>query len=193
MPERRVSPAADQACLACPWRKANQGRPHPHNWYSGRNLKRLWSALRSGGRMTCHPTDPENAVPAGERPAPRHVRTRECAGALILVQREFMRFQAALRDGEDLAACYERYRNANPNGLSLNGLRTLVARTVFAGTPGVLRMTRPGLNDPAVGYRKLTPWVRDESRPPAGNDPAGGASARERGAARHDRKGSDEC
>ena len=77
-------------CSNCPWRKSNQGKPHPHGWYSVKNLRRLWSGLRTSRApgMTCHPTDPNNDVPEGCRAAPEGSEAKECAGALLLVQRE---------------------------------------------------------------------------------------------------------
>jgi hypothetical protein len=43
--------------------------------------------------MTCHPTDPNNEVPEGSRAAPEGSEPKECAGALLLVQRELNAFQ----------------------------------------------------------------------------------------------------
>lgn len=83
-------PCAPKACVACPWRKANQGKPHPHGWYDQSNLDRLWRGLRTGEApgMTCHPTDTNNLVPEGHREPPESAVRHECTGALILVQRE---------------------------------------------------------------------------------------------------------
>ena len=82
--------AMTSPCAACPWRKSNQGKPHPHGWYTKKNLERLWAGLRSGEApgMTCHPTDLNNEVPEGHRAPPETVEAKECAGALILVIRE---------------------------------------------------------------------------------------------------------
>lgn len=54
--------AAPHACSACPWRLANQGKRHPDGWYAKANLSRLWSRLRRGEAMSCHPSDPNNEV-----------------------------------------------------------------------------------------------------------------------------------
>jgi hypothetical protein len=53
--------------------------------------------------MSCHPTGPSDPVPAGVRPAPPDAATLECAGSLILRQRDLMRFQrlAEAHPGED--------------------------------------------------------------------------------------------
>lgn len=59
--ESPVAAASDSPCLACPWGTANRSRPTPGGWYSRRNLDRLWSGLRRGARMSCHPTDPRMA------------------------------------------------------------------------------------------------------------------------------------
>lgn len=65
-----VKPATQHPCVHCPWRAANQGKPHPGGWYTKANLQRLWAGMRRGGDMTCHPTDPAIPVPEGIRPAP---------------------------------------------------------------------------------------------------------------------------
>lgn len=87
--------AMKQPCANCPWRKSNQGKPHPHGWYTVQNLRRLWKGLRTGEApgMTCHPTDPNNEVPEGCRAAPEGAEAKECAGALLLVQKELNIFQ----------------------------------------------------------------------------------------------------
>ena len=83
------------ACSACPWRRANLGKPHPHGWFEQSNLDRLWAGLRTGEApgMTCHPTDPNNLVPEDHTPAPEDGTTLECTGALVLIQRELRVFE----------------------------------------------------------------------------------------------------
>jgi hypothetical protein len=88
-----IKPAAARPCAACPWRTANQGKRHPMGWYTKANLQRLWAGMRRGEDMTCHPTDPDNPVPPGSTPVRPGAVTIECAGSLILKQREVMRFQ----------------------------------------------------------------------------------------------------
>ena len=154
MPEPSEAPP----CVACPWRDANRGKRHPDGWYTQANLARLWRGLRNGEPMSCHPTDPNNEVSpaaqaAGYRPAPPGTQLLECRGAIILQQRELWHLQET-HDG-DLKA----YRAANPRGLTRDGVRALVARMVFGGTPFALKMARPDLNA-AVGYSRLRPWRR---------------------------------
>lgn len=124
--------AMAKPCPDCPWRKSNQGKPHPHGWYSRRNLRRLWAGLRSGKApgMTCHPTDPDNLVPEGHRGAPEGSRPKECAGALLLVQRELRKLEKTP----------ERYLKENRDGLTRSGVafwaleRCVLANTPFGGT-----------------------------------------------------------
>ena len=54
--------AAKSPCQACPWRVENHGKRHPDGWYTKANLRRLWSGIRRGEEMSCHPTDPSNPV-----------------------------------------------------------------------------------------------------------------------------------
>ena len=86
---------APVACSACPWRKANLGKPHPHGWYQQANLDRLWNGLRTGEApgMTCHPTDANNLVPEGHKAAPEDGTKLECTGSLVLIQRELRVFE----------------------------------------------------------------------------------------------------
>lgn len=93
MKEQRteVDPPHATPCAACPWLTGNHRRPHPEGYYTDANRRRLWNGLRTGEApgMTCHPTDPEN------QPVKDVQRTRECAGAVILAQRELTAFEAS--------------------------------------------------------------------------------------------------
>jgi hypothetical protein len=152
-------------CRACPWRVSNQGTRHPDGWYTARNLARLWGGLRNGEDMSCHPTDPDNpvserAAAAGYRPAPGDARKRECVGAAILKQREFMLLQEV--HDADLRA----YRAARPRGLTRGGLLVLLERALFGGTPlsGPV-MPLPNLDEPDVHYAPLGQWEPPPANP----------------------------
>lgn len=147
------------ACQACPWRLENQGKPHPDGWYRPANLRRLWQGMRRGADMSCHPTDPTNPVSVdaqavGYRPAPGHSKVRECVGAHVVKQREFMRWH------DDYGGNISAYRKAHPNGLMRTGLLALAERYVFGGVPmiGGRPLPKPNLNDPDIGYDKLPAW-----------------------------------
>lgn len=160
---RKVSPAAPNPCSACPWRLTNHGKPHPDGWYTKRNRARLWSKLRTGENMSCHPTDPTNPVPAGHACAPEGAQTLECAGALVLQQRELMRFQAVAKEfdaGTLKGRAFAFYRKLYPGGMTLAGLGSLVQRAVFGGVFGVA-MSRPDLRA-EVGHDALKPWSADD-------------------------------
>jgi hypothetical protein len=154
-----IAPATLHPCVHCPWRTTNQGKPHPLGWYTKANLRRLWAGMRRGEDMSCHPTDPRNPVPDGARPAPEGSTTLECAGSLILKQREVMHFQQLAEDhpGEDP---FKLYRQAHPRGLTRDGLWAVVSRAMFGGVPviGGLAMTRPDLNEPGISAPGLAGW-----------------------------------
>jgi len=160
-------PCAPTACSACPWRKSNQGKPHPHNWYAQSNLDRLWRGLRTGEApgMSCHPTDARNEVPDGHRAAPDGSIMHECAGSLLLVQRELTEAQ---RVG------VESYPKRMPF-LSKSGLRWWgLARVVFAGTP-VGGPPMPVIDeDPDIYY---APIARARTRPCSSSSPASAGSS----------------
>lgn len=154
-------PAAASPCVHCPWRPSNQGKRHPDGWYTKANLASLWARLRRGDQMSCHPTDPGNPVSeraqaAGYRSAPAGSKVRECTGALIVAQREFM----ILQDG--MGADLRRYRRERPKGLTRDGILAMIDRFMFGGTAfGGITMTRPDLGQDDVGV----PWL--EWSPPS--------------------------
>ena len=154
---RRVESACPRPCAACPWRTENHGKPHKNGWYTARNRVRLWSKLRRGDSMTCHQTDPENPVPVGAKPAPKDATTRECAGGLILQQREIEKVQGF--------ETFRDYVRSSRVGLTLRGLSGLVERFLFGGVPvlgaGAIKMTATNLNEP-VSHLPLGEWKPDE-------------------------------
>lgn len=160
---QEMAPACPKPCAQCPWRLSNQGQRHPHGFYTKTNLRRLWTGLRDGERMTCHPTDPEMAEFEGyEGTAERHV-THECAGSLILVQREMMRAQAAMAeaDAEGMRDGLKRYRKLSPRGLTRDGIQVHFWNAMVT-MPGGLKVAKPNLGDETIGYEPLAPWSPDE-------------------------------
>lgn len=158
-------PAAKTPCAACPWRLSNQGKRHPNGWYTKANLRRLWKGLRRGEPMSCHPTDPHNPVTpedeaAGHKPAPEGMEPRECAGSLIVCQREAVIFDAIAKEPEVDAtkSGLRAYRERRKGGMTREGLAEVISRYFFGGTPlGGGEMSRPDLNDSDVGHPDL-PW-----------------------------------
>lgn len=146
-----VIEATGKPCTVCPWRTANQGKPHPHGWYTVANLRRLWSKLRRGEMMTCHATDPSNPIPEGYKAVPEAATTRECSGAIIVQQREFMRLQEHLLKGGTLAS----YRKVSPRGLTREGAVEIMGDALFA-YPGQTKRIKPNLNQAGIGHPDLT-------------------------------------
>ncbi len=150
----KVEPACPVPCKHCPWRLANQGsKPDPHRFYTPGNLARLWKGLRAGARMSCHPTDPRMAEFEGyEDQADREV-TNECAGALVLVQREWMVFQKMCEADPKGKRTLQLYRKQRPNGLLREGLVAIMERAMLGGTVlNPVAMSRPNLADEEIGY-----------------------------------------
>lgn len=164
-PTAAIKPACPVPCKSCPWRLANQGsKPDPHKFYTKTNLARLWRGLRDGARMSCHPTDPRMAEFAGYESLADRDTTHECAGALTLVQREFMKFQE-LAEANPTGKTLQQYKKLHPKGLTRYGLIGIIERATFGGT--VLdrtAMTLPDLNDAEIGYDVLGTWIAREAK-----------------------------
>lgn len=147
-------------CEACPWRLSNRGRRHPDGWYTVKNLRRLWAGLRRGNGMTCHPTDPKNLVTeraqaAGYRPAPEHAKMRECAGALVVLERELHIAQSW---------GIKKYLRDRRLGMTMGGLVWLAERFMFSATPLVLPLPKVDLNEADIGHPNLA-WDGAEAYP----------------------------
>lgn len=105
--------------------------------------------------MSCHPTDPNNPVPEGCTPS-KASTTLECAGALILVQREVMKLQALVDAGDPKAL--QTYRREHNAGLTKRGILVVVEREMFQGAFGQLVMSKPDLDQP-VSHSPLGDWA----------------------------------
>lgn len=126
--------------------------PDPHGFYSRKNLARLWKGLRSGARMSCHPTDPRMAEFEGYESLAEREVAHECAGALVLAQRELMTFQDVVH-ADPHGNSLKTYRAKRPNGLTRIGLVAIVERSMLGGTVfDPVKMALPDLRDPEIGY-----------------------------------------
>ena len=141
-------------CAQCPWRMSNRGKRiktkyASYGWYTKKNLQRLWAGLRTGEApgMTCHPTDPDNERPEDWKEVPKEAKTKECAGALLLIQRELDLFK------KDIKA-YAKGRMRK--GLSKYGVAWWgISRCSLAGTPfGGSHMPKID-EDPDIQYEPL--------------------------------------
>jgi hypothetical protein len=110
--------------------------------------------MRRGERMTCHPTDPRMVEWPGYEGTGNSREVRECAGALILQQREFEVCQS------DYKANVAQYRRERSMGLTKDGLRAILHRALFGATPlgGGLPMASVNLNDPDTYHEPLGEW-----------------------------------
>ncbi len=135
--DRKVSQANPHPCAACPWRTENHGKRHAEGWYTEKNRRRLWSKLRRGDSMTCHPTDP--------RMGSESETTHECAGGLVLQQREVKKFEAACLASKNTGL--KDYLRSNPGGMTKVGLLRVVERA-FSGLFGRRSMPALDLNEP---------------------------------------------
>jgi hypothetical protein len=157
-------PPTPSPCSECPWRVSNRGRANQHGFYTARNLARLWSGLRRGQRMTCHPTDPHMSDFAGYEDTAVRTVTHECAGAAILVQRELARFQDAAHaaESEGQRDAFRRYRAGRKKTMTFAGLQAAVTTYLFGAAPPPfgdgLPTRKMDLNEPDVQYEPLGEW-----------------------------------
>lgn len=157
----KVESCAFEPCPDCPWRVSNRGRRSKHKvegekygWFTQRNRDRLWAGMRRGEAMTCHPTDPRHPG------SPEDAKTKECAGALILQQRELVVLDRLMKAGDDSSQTLRRYKKLRPGGLTRDGLAILAWNAQFGAVPlmGGREMGRPNLNaEVEVAPGKL-PW-----------------------------------
>jgi hypothetical protein len=79
--------------------------------------------------------------------------THECAGALVLVQREWMAFQELAQANPKGQRGLQLYRKQRPNGMTREGLIALMERALLGGTVlNPVAMARPNLGDKEIGY-----------------------------------------
>jgi len=157
--EKAVS-STGRPCAVCPWRRANQGTPHPHGFYTKTNLRRLWTGLKAGERMTCHPRDPRMAEFEGYEKTAASQATPECAGALTLVQRELAKFghiaKTVEAEGADRSETLRRYRRTSPAAMTREGLAEYLYAMAFASNPVTgLHAPAVSLGDAEIGYAPL--------------------------------------
>jgi hypothetical protein len=167
---RAIVSASPRPCAHCPWRTEHHGRRTRHGFYRASNLRRLWAGLRGGERMTCHPTDPEMAEFAGFEQTAGCERTLECAGSLVLIQRELTRFHAAAEQAKaDGGTALERYRAAvGTRGLTRDGLAAHVFAMLAGPTPlcgGVVPRSM-NLNEPGISAPDVPAWGECALDPP---------------------------
>jgi len=140
-------------CEHCPWRLSNHGKRTPWGFYTKANLTRLWNQIRRGGKgQSCHPTDPSHKdhIEAGAKPG---ANPQECAGAIILVRREFA--AAADETGKINDETLARYKRDRKDGLTRSGLiYWLLSRLQLGGTPfGQDKL--PEVNDDEPGVARI--------------------------------------
>jgi len=167
---RAVVSAAPRPCAHCPWRTEHHGRRTSHGFYRVSNLRRLWAGLRAGERMTCHPTDPDMAEFEGFEQTARCEHTQECAGSLILIQRELTRFRAAANQAKaNGGTALSRYHAAvGEHGLTREGLAAHLFALLAGATPlcGGVAPRAMVLGQPGISAPDLPAWGECDLDPP---------------------------
>lgn len=148
--------ARSECCGTCPWRRSVWGRtdtPRPE-YNTAERRDQMWSehpergpgvGVRFGDEMLCH-TGAEAEDGTGI--------THECAGAIILCQRELIRY-ATHGIG--------RLHPFAPSGLTMQAAYTLAVRMIGRGVVGpedrdeLILAAHPRIGDPAIGHDDLAP------------------------------------
>ena len=144
------APKPVDVCATCPFRLANQGKPHPANWYSLKNLRRIWNGIRTGAApgFTCHASDPESKNYGSTVQVPDTCQPRECGGLLIVVQRH-------VRDAGESTTLKE-YRGHHRYPMTRAGIAHWVNRALFGSMNGSAPPDVACPNPEKVGL----PWDR---------------------------------
>lgn len=132
-----------EACLECPWRRSNHGKRTAGGFYTKRNLRRLWTGIRTGKApgMSCHVAD-ERGCKATDADAPADLGAESsavCQGALVLMARELHLLSAL---GQD------RYQALPGPRLTSTGAASALNALVFGG------LTLPEHDDPALDHHE---------------------------------------
>jgi hypothetical protein len=181
---RALVRASPRPCAQCPWRTRNQSRRDRHGFYRLENLRRLWEGLRDGERMTCHPTDPDMAEFAGYEQTAGAQKTCECAGALVVIQRELTRLDAAYRRAKErrrTSGLGDYLEIVGPFALTREGAAAHVFAMLAGRTPlcGGVDVRHVDLNEPGIGVPGLPTWGECELDPPEARGPQARAVARQ--------------
>lgn len=137
-------------CSTCPFRRPNQGKPHPSNWYTIANLRRLWNGLRRGiaPGMVCHSTDPEAPTYGSTYPISPFAKPRECGGALFVVYSHFNEVGQTEN--------WSDYTGRHKFPLTKPGLRFWAHRALFCGVPEVVGTKAEEIGLPKCMMKKET-------------------------------------
>lgn len=180
-------PTDAKPCATCPFLRANIGKPNPpgweearerdgfesHDWYSAKNLRRLWDGFRrEGATLQCHCTVEDHAGLVGKVAKPGAVRL--CAGALWVTYRHVSLYErivtAASERGQKLSPTaalriYKRFAGRFP--MTADGM---IAQVINLSMPpffgGLPRHLVPESFHASVGTEVAVPW--DD---PLTNDP----------------------
>lgn len=151
-------------CATCPWLRQNQtkaarksspsGGPRKaggEQWYSVRNLRRLWRGYQTGHPTICHSTDPESSKYGGKGAKAGYERT--CVGGLILCAR-------AMNELNRRSAQESPKSKKIWTGLfTREGVMYWIDVLMFRGTPlGVKAEQVPTEFDGAAAQEVRVPW-----------------------------------
>lgn len=135
-----------KCCKTCPFLAINAGKPNPngwqpeddqHDWYSDKNLKRLWEGIRRGEVMICHSSDPNADSYGGNASKPGS--ERPCTGAVLLTMLHMNRYGELLDKSKSTA--YREYQKLTGKPITKRGMEAhlmmnMLGRTgLFGGAP----------------------------------------------------------
>lgn len=142
-------------CKGCPFLRSNHGKKTAEGFYTVKNLRRLWSGVRTGEIMICHSTDPnahETGSPAHPKPGQiKKGNERVCLGALFLYRRE-EKLMAELRDFK----LYRKDPRAAKPPMTVSGFLRIIDTVMFSA------VSNPGIEfiEPDMTADVALPWEK---------------------------------
>lgn len=142
-------------CKTCPFLRANYGKPNPegydpnpeagqYDWYTKKNLLRIWNELRRGEAMVCHDTDPNASFYGGKDSKPGIERV--CIGSLAVIYRHAKAYEKITLQHPSwtFAKVFSAYRKkAGKYPMTREGIRTWLLRIFFGNTKSPFGLPLP--------------------------------------------------
>lgn len=166
------------SCGTCPFLTRNFGRPSPegfvratsgesakghvfYEWYSKKNLIRLWrDGLRKGNAMICHSTDPNASQYGGKNAVPGIEKI--CTGSLAALFQHLKFIEQLIKKGLSPREVQKQYREkAGAYPLTKEGQASWAWNFAIGKTDFPIGTDIPRSVDPSLLSDVSVPWQDD--------------------------------